>query len=243
MHSSSNSQTLKQEPQLTRLVSRSTQMPPQQLSLAQHLSPQSGALGRQVMQTPAAQASDPPQAIPQPPQLARSDCVSRQTELQHVSPGAQATPHAPQLALSLSSCSHFPSPSQSSRPFLQRHLPFCPPLHVAPSQQSLFLSHLFPTYLQPAAASSTARLANSPPTAPPASALKVLRRETASDLVMVSNRVPSIGAPFRHRRGPPYPGRNRGMSCQGLSMQGKAADASPCEKSPLRVRHARGTLP
>ena len=25
-------------------------------------------------------------------------------------------------------------------------------------------------------------------------------------------------------------------------MQGKAADTSPCEKSPLRVRHARGAL-
>jgi hypothetical protein len=55
----------------------------------------------------------------------------------------------PQWFSSLSRSKHFPP--HSVKPLLQRHSPFLPPLHLAWSQQSLFLSHFLPTFLQAAA--------------------------------------------------------------------------------------------
>jgi hypothetical protein len=164
--------------------------------MGQHEAPQRGTFGRQSTQVPEVQTSGSPQIAPQLPQLARSFCTLMHVASQQASPTAQALPQAPQLASSSSRDSHFPSPSQSPRPDLHRHLPFLPPLHLAPSQQSLFLSHFLPTFLQPAATSSPPRKVISAPMAALRKVRMVLRREVVNALVRLSNRNPSIGSPF-----------------------------------------------
>jgi hypothetical protein len=116
----------------------------------------------------------------------RCSSGDRHTREQQLSPASQAVLQAPQCLLSFLRFLQTFAPLHLVKPDLQRHLPRFPPLQRAQSQQSLFLSHFLPTFLQARASRGSAAV-----TASRTIALPIARRRSnppASVLASVSKR-------------------------------------------------------
>ena len=126
---------------------------------------------RNVQQVPPSQHSSLEAQLPADSWNARVNGTQQIPPLQGM-PSGQAVLQLPQWFSSLSRFLHLLP--HSFRPDLQRHLPRFPPLQRAPSQQSLFLSHFLPTFLQ-------ARADSGPPRAGRSVAAPVCSRSQAHD--------------------------------------------------------------